>query len=126
MSDATAPDLTALRDQLAKALRDADSTTSTDTRPSYRAADAVMPVVAAALAENDARRQAQIDLGRAAIERMTQRAEQAENTMERIQAIPRQPHHSERDGIQGRAYTRGWESVITCIDTALNQPEKAT
>lgn len=38
-----------LRDQLAKALRGKHA--STDSRPSYRAADAVMPVVQAALVE---------------------------------------------------------------------------
>lgn len=39
--------------------------------------------------------------------------------MERIREIPRIPHSSQQEGVQGRAYTRGWQSVITCIDGAI-------
>lgn len=39
--------------------------------------------------------------------------------MERLRKIPRLPHSSQREGVQGRAYTRGWQSVITCIDEAI-------
>jgi hypothetical protein len=50
------------------------------------------------------------------------RAERAEADVARIRAIPRLPHSSEQDGVQGRAYTRGWESVIDAIDRALDVP----
>ncbi|QPL14116.1 hypothetical protein QEH48_gp087 [Streptomyces phage TurkishDelight] len=46
----------------------------------------------------------------------TQRRQDA---LDRIQAIPRLPHASERTGVQGRAYTRGWQSVIALVDNAL-------
>ena len=47
-----------------------------------------------------------------------------EAAIERVRAIPRIPHHSQQTGELGRAYTRGWESVIAAIDTALNEPAK--
>lgn len=37
----------------------------------------------------------------------------------RILDIPRRPAPSEGEGQLGRAYTRGWQSVIDAIDTAL-------
>lgn len=37
----------------------------------------------------------------------------------RILDIPRKPAASEQEGQLGRAYTRGWQSVIDAIDTAL-------
>ncbi|MEV7013288.1 hypothetical protein [Streptosporangium sp. NPDC051022] len=37
----------------------------------------------------------------------------------RILDIPRRPAPSEQEGALGCAYTRGWESVIAAIDTAL-------
>lgn len=45
--------------------------------------------------------------------------------VDRVRAIPRLPHHSQQTGDQGRAYTRGWESVINAILTALDQQEQA-
>jgi hypothetical protein len=46
---------------------------------------------------------------------------EATNTIYRVRQIPRLPHTSQQTGEHGRAYTRGWESVISCIDDALNQ-----
>ncbi|MGW3971144.1 hypothetical protein ACWEFD_17830 [Streptomyces ardesiacus] len=43
----------------------------------------------------------------------------AEQLLERVRAIPRLPHSSQQTGVQGRAYTRGWESVIAMLDNAL-------
>lgn len=43
-------------------------------------------------------------------------------TINRIREIPRLPHASEQEGAPGRAYTRGWESVIELIDAALADP----
>lgn len=37
----------------------------------------------------------------------------------RILDIPRSPAPSEQEGALGRAYTRGWESVIQALDMAL-------
>lgn len=37
----------------------------------------------------------------------------------RILDIPRRPAPSEQEGALGRAYTRGWESVIQALDMAL-------
>ena len=37
----------------------------------------------------------------------------------RILDIPRKPAASEQEGQLGRAYTRGWQSVIDAIDTAF-------
>ncbi|MFC3986450.1 hypothetical protein [Streptosporangium jomthongense] len=37
----------------------------------------------------------------------------------RVLDIPRRPAVSEQEGELGRAYTRGWESVIQAVDTAL-------
>lgn len=47
------------------------------------------------------------------------RAERAEQQLAAVRRIPRLPHHSQQDGELGRAYTRGWQSVVTCIDEAL-------
>lgn len=46
----------------------------------------------------------------------------AEAALARVRAIPRLPHTSERDGELGRAYTRGWCSVIAAVDASLDQP----
>ncbi|MEU6725487.1 hypothetical protein ABZ917_17410 [Nonomuraea wenchangensis] len=43
----------------------------------------------------------------------------------RILDIPRKPATSEQEGQLGRAYARGWQSVIDAIDTALLTGEKA-
>lgn len=45
-------------------------------------------------------------------------------TINRIREIPRLPHASEQEGTLGRAYTRGWESVIELIDAALADPAR--
>jgi hypothetical protein len=45
--------------------------------------------------------------------------QRAEQVLERVRAIPRLPHVSQQTGTQGRAYTRGWESVIAMLDNAL-------
>jgi hypothetical protein len=46
----------------------------------------------------------------------------ARTALARVRAIPRLPHSSEQDGVQGRAYTRGWQSVIDALDRALDVP----
>ena len=46
--------------------------------------------------------------------------EQLLTTLERVRNIPRLPHHSQQTGDLGRAYTRGWESVIAALDKALD------
>lgn len=46
----------------------------------------------------------------------------AQDAIARVRAIPRLPHSSQQTGELGRAYTRGWESVINALDTALDQP----
>jgi hypothetical protein len=51
------------------------------------------------------------------------RAERAEAAIKRVRAIPRQPHSSQRASELGRAYTRGWESVISALDAALDGEE---
>jgi hypothetical protein len=43
----------------------------------------------------------------------------AEQALERVRAIPRLPHISQQTGVHGRAYTRGWQSVIDMLDQAL-------
>jgi hypothetical protein len=48
-----------------------------------------------------------------------------EAALERVRAIPRLPHSSEQTGELGRAYTRGWESVISALDKALATPAVA-
>lgn len=48
-----------------------------------------------------------------------------QTTLARVRAIPRLPHFSQQTGELGRAYTRGWESVIDAIDTALDQPKES-
>lgn len=54
-----------------------------------------------------------------------ERADQLAATLERVRNIPRLPHHSEQAGELGRAYTRGWESVISALDAALDRtPEQ--
>lgn len=45
----------------------------------------------------------------------------AQEALARVRAIPRRPHVSQQGGGQGRAYTRGWESVIAMIDNALDE-----
>lgn len=45
-------------------------------------------------------------------------------TVERVRGIPRLPHASQQIGELGRAYTRGWESVIAALDAALDQPKE--
>jgi hypothetical protein len=42
----------------------------------------------------------------------------------RVIEIPRLPHTSEQQGDLGRAYTRGWESVVALIDKALLPDEE--
>lgn len=44
--------------------------------------------------------------------------------IERVRRIPRLPHHSQQTGDLGRAYTRGWESVIAALDEALDRKEQ--
>lgn len=56
----------------------------------------------------------------------TVRLKRAEAAIARVRAIPRLPHSSQQTGELGRAYTRGWESVISALDTALNQPKEPT
>lgn len=57
--------------------------------------------------------------------RETERAERAEAAIARVRAVPRLPHTSQQTGDLGRAYTRGWESVISAIDAALDEPGPA-
>ena len=49
--------------------------------------------------------------------------QQLREQVARVHAIPRLPHHSQQTGELGRAYTRGWESVINAIDTAVDRPQ---
>jgi hypothetical protein len=56
------------------------------------------------------------------MQQIRQRAEQAEAAIVRVLDIPRLPHHSQQTGELGRAYTRGWESVISAIDAAFDEP----
>lgn len=61
-------------------------------------------------------------LGRPLLDRINQHlaaGQHAEQVLERVRAIPRLPHFSQQTGVQGRAYTRGWESVIAMLDNAL-------
>lgn len=46
--------------------------------------------------------------------------EQLLTVLERVRRIPRLPHPSQQTGDLGRAYTRGWESVISALDKALD------
>ena len=69
----------------------------------------------------DGMRQQNLDSAAAAI----QRAEHAEAAIARVRAVPRLPHTSQQTGDLGRAYTRGWESVISAIDAALDEPGPA-
>lgn len=55
---------------------------------------------------------------------LTRRAARAEAAIARVRSIPRLPHSSQQTGELGRAYTRGWESVISAIDTALDEPKE--
>lgn len=55
---------------------------------------------------------------------VTIRSMEAEAVIARVRAIPRLPHTSEQQGELGRAYTRGWQSVIDALDAALEQPEE--
>ncbi|MDI9836235.1 hypothetical protein [Streptomyces sp. KAU_LT] len=61
-------------------------------------------------------------LGRPLLDRINRHlaaGRHAEQVLERVRAIPRLPHVSEQTGVQGRAYTRGWQSVIAVLDDAL-------
>ncbi|MEV0016630.1 hypothetical protein [Streptomyces tendae] len=61
-------------------------------------------------------------LGRPLMDRLNAHladGQRAEAALARVRAIPRLPHVSQQTGVQGRAYTRGWESVIAMLDNAL-------
>lgn len=66
----------------------------------------------------------QLARAREALASATTRAARAEAAIARVRAVPRLPHTSQQTGDLGRAYTRGWESVISAIDAALDQPKE--
>lgn len=45
--------------------------------------------------------------------------DEARAALERVRDIPRLPHASQQEGDLGRAYTRGWQSVVSAIDAAI-------
>lgn len=53
------------------------------------------------------------------IDRHLLNGQRAEAAIARVRAIPRVPHISQQIGVEGRAYTRGWEAVIAMVDNAL-------
>ncbi|MEU0950479.1 hypothetical protein ABZ379_48850 [Streptomyces canus] len=53
------------------------------------------------------------------INRHLAEGQRAQEALARVRAIPRLPHVSQQTGVQGRAFTRGWESVIALLDDAL-------
>jgi len=69
--------------------------------------------------------QRQLATAREALASATTRAARAEAAIARVRAVPRLPHTSQQTGDLGRAYTRGWESVISAIDAALDEPGPA-
>lgn len=60
--------------------------------------------------------------GKAGVQQILGRMTCAEERLSCVRAIPRKPHESEQQGELGRAYTRGWESVIAALDAALADP----
>lgn len=53
------------------------------------------------------------------VERLRPENERLKAAVRRALSIPRRPAPSEQEGPLGRAYTRGWESVIAGLDEAL-------
>ncbi|MDH6489604.1 hypothetical protein [Streptomyces sp. SAI-127] len=90
-----------------------DREQATRPRPAAPATEAGADVLDASLAAQ---------LGRPLLDRTNRHlaaGQRAEEYLARVRAIPRLPHVSQQTGVQGRAYTRGWESVIAMLDNAL-------
>jgi hypothetical protein len=119
-----------LRERIRRACAEAEGFRFESLEPHdyQRHAEAVLNVRDTELEQLRAERDAaveQAEEGQAALEMYglwQRRAENARRKIERVRAIPRLPHHSQQTGELGRAYTRGWESVINAIDTAVDRP----